>query len=386
MGRSLNTSTTGYLTRKLVETGMEVWVTMPDCGTTDGFLITNEESEAAGLPNMRSRLVGRILAESVADLGIGQLIDEHLADHLLSSGVSAVRVRSVLLCEAPYGVCQCCYGSDLALGQLVRLGTAVGVIAGQSIGEPGTQLSMKAFHSGGIANAQGDIRQGLPRVIELFEARSPKSSAPLAALSGKVALARRDSQICLSVTDQQDTWKCKLSPGQKALVEKGQWIEIGTPVCHGPLDPHEIREVLGCEATARYIINEVQRVFRATGVVIHDKHLECIVRQMLRFVEVLLVGDTELVPGEVVDRIRFHTCNLHVLAQGGHPAVAVPILFGLARAARHSPSWMAAASFERTTSVLMEAALRGKTDHLIGIKERVIAGLRLPVAENTACL
>ena len=189
MGRSLNTSTTGYLTRKLVETGMEVWITMSDCGTTDGFLITNEESREASLPNMRSRLIGRWLSEGILDLAPGQLIDDRLADYLLSNGVTSVRVRSVLKCEAPYGVCQRCYGSDLATGRLVRLGTAVGVMAGQSIGEPGTQLSMKAFHSGGIANAQGDIRSGLPRVIELFEARVPEPSAPLAHCAGTVALS-----------------------------------------------------------------------------------------------------------------------------------------------------------------------------------------------------
>ena len=189
MGRSLNTATTGYLTRRLVETGMEVWVTMEDCGTLEGWLITNEESRTAGFSDMRSRLLSRILAEPVAHLAAGQLIDEHLADDLLASGVSAIRVRSVLTCQAPYGVCQQCYGSDLATGELVRRDMAVGIIAGQSIGEPGTQLSMKAFHSGGIANAQGDIRRGLPRVIELFEARRPPHPAPLALRSGVVDIA-----------------------------------------------------------------------------------------------------------------------------------------------------------------------------------------------------
>jgi DNA-directed RNA polymerase subunit beta' len=384
MGRSLNTSTTGYLTRKLVETGMEVWITEADCGTTGGFLITHEESQSAGLSTMHSRLIGRCLSEPIADLAAGQLIDERMADYLLSCGFTAVRVRSVLMCEAASGVCQRCYGSDLSTGKLVRLGTAVGVIAGQSIGEPGTQLSMKAFHSGGIANAQGDIRQGLPRVIELFEARSPIPSAPQATLSGTVMLipGRTGGQIRVNVvpSDDQAPWTCELCVGQKPLFQAGQWIEVGTPVCNGPLDPHEILQVLGREATARYIINEVQRVFRATGVVIHDKHLECIVRQMLRYALVQTAADTTLVPGERVDRFYFHSCNRHVLAQGGHPAIATPLLLGITRAALQTSSWMAAASFQETTRVLVDAALRGQEDHLIGIKERVMAGLALPEA------
>jgi DNA-directed RNA polymerase subunit beta' len=379
----LNTAVTGYLTRKLVEMGMEVWITMADCGTTESLLITDEESRRVGLPDMRSRIIGRLLAEAVADIPAEQMIDGPLADHLLSCGVSAVRVRSVLSCQAPYGVCQHCYGADLATGKLVRPAMAVGVIAGQSIGEPGTQLSMKAFHSGGIANAQGDIRAGLPRVIELFEARPPSPKAPLAHCSGVATIeqhAKTGQCIIIITPEQEKPWQCQLAFGQKPVVAQGQWVEMGTPLCNGAIDLREQIGHLGSEATARYLIHEVQRVFRATGVFLHDKHLECIVRQMLRYVQISDPGDTTLLPGQIIDRFQFFDDNRQIWAQGGHPATARPVIFGLTRAILQTSSWIAAASFQETSRVLTYAALSAQTDHLIGLKSRVIAGMRLPTS------
>jgi len=391
MGRSLNTATTGYLTRKLVEAGMEVWITMVDCGTTDGLLITAEESRQAGLSSMHSRIHGRVLAEPVAGHAAGVLIDTEIAHAFIKNGVSAVRVRSVLCCQAPYGVCRHCYGSDLATGMVVSTAMAVGVIAGQSIGEPGTQLSMKAFHSGGIANAQGDIRQGLPRVIELFEARTPRPAVSLARCSGTVATEVDDEHgttvvhIVPSDRGREDAWQCSVSATQKLAVEPGQWVEIGTPLALGALDLQDVLNVLGCEATARYLINEVQHVFRGTGVAIHDKHLECIVRQMLRYVQVGDTGDTTLLPGAIIDRFQFFSHNLQVWAQGGQPATARPVVFGLTKTVLHTSSWIAAASFQETSRVLMQAVLRGDRDPLIGLKERVVTGLRLPGGRPFPC-
>ncbi|MBA2680414.1 MAG: DNA-directed RNA polymerase subunit beta' [Ktedonobacteraceae bacterium] len=383
MGRSLNTATTGYLTRKLVETGMEVWVSMHDCGTAESFLITQEESLSVGLPNMHSRIVGRVLAEPVAGLAAGTLLDEMQATHILASAVPAVHVRSVLTCQAPYGVCQVCYGSDPATEKLVREGAAVGIVAGQSIGEPGTQLSMRAFHTGGIANAQGDIRAGLPRVIELFEGRTPPQPAPLAPQDGTVKVEKNTKTGTTTLrisaqTETQETWSVTVPPGQKLLVEDGQRVEAGTQLAHGACDPQTIVATRGCDAAARYLINEVQRVFRGTGVYISDKHLECIVRQMLRYVWVHDPGDTELVPGNITDRFTYAQMNASTLAQGGTPATAHPVLLGLTKAVLQTKSWIAAASFQETSRVLMKAAIRGQRDDILGYKERLVVGRRIP--------
>jgi DNA-directed RNA polymerase subunit beta' len=274
MDRSLNTAQSGYLTRKLVEVGMEVWTTMADCGTKDGWLITNAESQALGFPDMRSRVVGRVLAEPIGPLQAGVLLDVHHVDELFATGITAVRVRSPFTCQAEYGICCRCYGNDLSTGKLVKRGVAVGVIAGQSIGEPGTQLTMRTFHSGGIANAQGDITQGLPRVSELFEARIPKRVALLAEIDGEVQIEKRvdtgktvirivGNDASISITDQLKEYE--IVPGQSLLIENGQTVTIGRPLTTGARNPRQILDLQGREETARYLINEVQSVYRATG-------------------------------------------------------------------------------------------------------------------------
>jgi DNA-directed RNA polymerase subunit beta' len=313
-----------------------------------------------------------------------------------------VRVRSPLTCQTPYGICQHCYGIDLATGHLVRRGTAVGVIAAQSIGEPGTQLTMRTFHSGGIANAQGDITLGLPRVEELFEVRAPKHRAITSEIDGVVAIEKDQATgvHCVRVASRGE--RCDTSPppppnsvrdeaceertytvlaGQKLTVEHGQAVSAGTPLTSGTLDPRDLLRTLGRDAVARYLVSEVQRVYRDTGVYLHDKHIEVIVRQMLRFVSVRAVGDTSLLPGEIVDRFTVEAINARVLAEGGAPALAHPVLFGLTRAARHSRSPLAAASFQDTSRVLAWAAIRGELDTLQGWKERLIVGRRIPTSD-----
>jgi DNA-directed RNA polymerase subunit beta' len=387
MDRSLNTAQSGYLTRKLVEVGMEVWTTMDDCGTQQGWFITNEESQALGLPNLCSRVIGRVLAEPVGNLEAGTLLNERHIEELLAAGITALRVRSPFTCEANYGICCRCYGRDLATGKLVKQGVAVGVIAGQSIGEPGTQLTMRTFHSGGIANAQGDITQGLPRVIELFEARMPKGAALLAESEGTIQIEKQadSGKTIIRLVNHElpestptSTKEYELSPGQSLLVEDGQTVHIGTPLTSGAQNPKQILDLQGREATARYLINEVQRVYRSTGVYMSDKHVEVIVRQMLRSVQISDPGDTALLPGDLIDRFRFLHTNEEILAQGGEPAQAHPVLLGLTRAALNTASWVAAASFQETSKVLTNAAIGGQVDYLKGYKERIMLGARIP--------
>ena len=387
MDRSLNTAQSGYLTRRLVEVGMEVWTTIQDCGTQESWLITNEESCALGLPDMGSRVVGRVLAEPVADLEAGVLLDDQTVSRLLASGVAALRVRSPFTCQAAYGICCRCYGQDLATGKLVQQGVAVGIIAGQSIGEPGTQLTMRTFHSGGIANAQGDITQGLPRVNELFEARVPKGAALLAETEGTIHIEKqagtgrtviRITQPARSTTSPGQVREYQVIPGQALTVEEGQTVVMGTKLSAGACDPRQLLHLLGREATAHYLVNEVQRVYRATGVFLNDKHVEVIVRQMLRYVQVIDPGDTDLLPTAILDRFSFLDANAQMLAQGGQPAMARPVLLGLTRAALCTSSWVAAASFQETSRVLTNAAIRGQVDPLKGYKQRVILGARIP--------
>jgi DNA-directed RNA polymerase subunit beta' len=401
MDRSLNTARSGYLTRRLVEVGLDAWITEEDCGTTQGLLITDEESKSMGFSSMRDRLLDRALAESLPQAGLeqGTMLSEEKVARLLVSGITAVRVRSPLTCQAPSGICQRCYGIDLATGHLVRRGTAVGIIAAQSIGEPGTQLTMRTFHSGGIAHAQGDITQGLPRVEELFEVRRPKQRAVISEIDGTVEVERDEATGAQRVRvisreelggsypplpdNSADDGVCGermyvIHAGRSLLVEHGQTVSAGTPLTDGTLDPRDLLRILGREPTARYLVREVQRVYRGTGVYLHDKHLEVIVRQMLRFVWVREVGDTPLLPGEIVDRFTVEATNARVLAEGGAPALATPVLLGLTRAALQTRSPIAAASFQDTARVLTWAAIRGEWDPLQGFKERLVAGRRIP--------
>jgi len=338
---------------------------------------------------MRSRIEGRVLAQALERVDApvpGVILTRERVESLLAVGVTAVRVRSPLTCQAPRGLCQQCYGLDLATGELVRLGTAVGILAAQSVGEPGTQLTMRTFHSGGIANAQGDITQGLPRVEELFEAKKPAYAALLSACEGVVEIMEhsREQQQAIRVlpatgTGREGEERTYLIPlGKEVLVTSGQQVNVGTPLTSGPYDPHEVLHIQGRDATARYLVGEVQRVYRATGVFIADKHVECLVRQMLRCVKVSDPGDTRVLPGTVLERATFERLSANSLSQGGSPAMATPLLLGLTESVFQTDSWLAAASFQQTSKVLAWAAIWGKLDYIQGYKNNVVLGQRIP--------
>jgi DNA-directed RNA polymerase subunit beta' len=447
---ALRTAESGYLTRRLIDVAQDVIVTEEDCGSTESILITHEDSKEMGLENMRTRLIGRVLAEAIPgfDYEVNEELTDDMVDEIVNAGVKAVRVRSPLGCMAKRGVCARCYGRDLAANQLVRVGGAVGIIAAQSIGEPGTQLTMRTFHTGGIAGAQGDITQGLPRVEELFEARVPKDKAEISEIDGVVEIvkdentsvrtvrvvstnvffdeyplpsgstllvndgnhAHKDQVIALMPSEnggepqpvmartegeavvndgvltirfeERNERSYTIPASRNIIVTDGQKIQAGTPITAGQRDPQDVLRIQGREAAQLYLVKEVQRVYRNTGVYIHDKHIEIIVRQMLRRVKVDNPGDTDLLPSDLVDRFVFADTNARVLAEGGEPATASTVLLGVTKASLNTDSFLAAASFQETTRVLTEAAIQAQTDHLVGLKENVIIGKLIPAGSG----
>jgi DNA-directed RNA polymerase subunit beta' len=391
---ALRTADSGYLTRRLVDVTQDVIVREDDCGTERGIdvviAVRRPRRGARGQYDwVRSRQVetqaiSRVLAEDILDSSSGEVlvergteIDEDVVDILVEHGIGSVSCRSVLTCESTIGVCQLCYGRSLASNRLVDIGEAVGIIAAQSIGEPGTQLTMRTFHTGGIAGE--DITHGLPRVQELFEARTPKGMTPIAEFSGRVAIEEVDKGVQVTVTsDEGEEWQTIVPRRARLRVEDGQELEVGQPVIDGVPNPKEMLRVLGIRATQRHLVEEVQKVYTSQGVTIHDKHIELIVRQMLKRVTVLEGGDTGLLPGELVERVAFERANREALERGGTPANGRPELLGITKASLATESWLSAASFQETTRVLTEAAIEGKSDQLIGLKENVIIGKLIP--------
>jgi DNA-directed RNA polymerase subunit beta' len=309
----------------------------------------------------------------------GDDVGDVLLDRLLAAGVESLKVRSVLTCESRVGTCAKCYGRSLATGKLVDIGEAVGIIAAQSIGEPGTQLTMRTFHTGGVASAE-DITQGLPRVQELFEARTPKGESPIAEFSGRIAIdeADRTRRIVLTPDDGSEEIAYPITKRSRLLVSDGDHVEVGTQLVQGAVDPKKVLRILGPRATQKHLVDEVQEVYNSQGVDIHDKHIEVIVRQMLRRVTVLDSGDTDLLPGELAERGRFEDANRRAVAEGGQPASGRPELMGITKASLATDSWLSAASFQETTRVLTEAAMSGRSDPLLGLKENVILGKLIP--------
>src|SRR5712692_10610375 len=451
---ALRTAESGYLTRRLIDVAQDVIVTEEDCGTTEGTLITDEDSRDMMLPDMHQRLIGRVLAEAIPGfehIEVGEELTDELVDQVVNAGVKAVRVRSVLGCLARRGVCRKCYGRDLAANNMVRLGTAVGIIAAQSIGEPGTQLTMRTFHTGGIAGAQGDITQGLPRVEELFEARVPKDKAESSEIDGVVEIvkdentgartvrvvstnvffdeyplpegsqvlvenqervskdqaialmpaedsgepipvrARTEGEVLINADgllsirfEEREERSYSIPAARNIVVSNGQKIQAGTPITSGQRDPQDVLRIQGRDAVQMYLVKEVQRVYRNTGVYINDKHIEVIIRQMLRRVKVDEPGDTEMLPNDLVDRFVYADANARVLAEGGEPATAQTVLLGVTKASLNTDSFLAAASFQETTRVLTEAAIEAQTDHLVGVKENVIIGKLIPAGSGIA--
>jgi DNA-directed RNA polymerase subunit beta' len=449
---ALRTADSGYLTRRLVDVAQDVITREEDCGTEEGsWIIRSESSDEKGA--FQKRLVGRLAAAPLPDPRVkvkkgeeptllvdrNELFTEETAEKIDQAGIDEVLVRSPLTCEARHGVCRACYGRNLATGEMVGSGEAVGIIAAQSIGEPGTQLTMRTFHTGGVA-AGVDITAGLPRVEELFEARIPKGKAEISHIDGTVEIVRGDGPTKVKVisTEVYDTSlalpsgaEMLAAPGDlvelgqvlartetdgstidvaapvrgflvkgdeglvvraedrvereyliphnaKLLVENNAEIRAGDAITDGPINPQEFLDTRGKDAVQRYLVKEVQKVYKSQGVTINDKHIEIIVRQMLRKVRIDQPGDVDLLPTELVDRLEFEEHNNRVLAEGGEPATAQTVLLGVTKASLNTSSFLAAASFQETTRVLTEAAINGAKDHLIGLKENVIIGKLIP--------
>ncbi|MFC1937697.1 DNA-directed RNA polymerase subunit beta' [Chloroflexota bacterium] len=449
---ALRTSGSGYLTRRLIDVAQDVITHDEDCGTTEGIW-GSETQEKGLLPSLVERIVGRFAASSVVNPNTGEIvvdrnqeIDEQKAGDIVAAGITSVHVRSSLTCHSRHGACQLCYGRDLAHGHLVKPHTAVGIIAAQSIGEPGTQLTLRTFHTGGVVGL--DITSGLPRVEELFEARPPKGQAIISEIDGEAEVIESDGQKVTRITSSELFYdEYLLPPGFEVTVNDGQWVDIGEMLASqaqpsaettdvvaetqpvlarvsgqvvinngklsikyeeeeereypvpaaahirvqtgdavkagqqltdGSINPHELLHILGREAVQRYLVDEVQKVYRSQGVTINDKHIEVIAHQMLAKVRIDYSGDTKLVPGELLDRFQYEDVNAKVLAEGGEPATAHTVLLGITKASLNTDSWLAAASFQETTRVLTEAAVYGKIDNLSGLKENVIIGRLIP--------
>ncbi|MCL1923010.1 MAG: DNA-directed RNA polymerase subunit beta' [Propionibacteriaceae bacterium] len=394
---ALRTADSGYLTRRLVDVSQDVIIREEDCGTERGITKTVTVPKDGGLvpvANIEAAVYSRTLAEDALDaqgkvaVAAGTAIGDNETAQFVAAGVTEVKVRSVLTCEAVSGTCAMCYGRSLATGKIVDVGEAVGIIAAQSIGEPGTQLTMRTFHTGGVAG--DDITQGLPRVVELFESRTPKGKAPIAGAAGVVHFddSERTRKIILTRDDGEEDmvypvprrvrleWEDQF--GEMQSIKDGMHVEAGQQLTAGTIDPQDVLRVRGVRAAQEHLVDEVQRVYRTQGAPIHDKHIEIIIRQMLRRITVIESGDTVFLPGELIDRATFEAENRRIVNESGAPAQGRPVLMGITKASLATESWLSAASFQETTKVLTDAAIQGKSDTLVGLKENVILGKLIP--------
>ena len=393
---ALRTADSGYLTRRLVDVSQDLVIRENDCSVGRAipgmyvYEFVNEKATADSdakadvLESLQERITGRFLAEDIVDpktgeliLGANHLVTSKRAEEIVKTGVEHVKIRTILTCRSHIGVCAKCYGSNMATGQTVQVGEAVGIIAAQSIGEPGTQLTMRTFHTGGVAG--DNITQGLPRVEELFEARKPKTLAVLAEFGGVVSFAKTDKKTDIVITDDEGNSKAyPVSRDTRVKVTEGQIVAKGEEITEGSENPHDIVRILGVRAVQDYMIREVQKVYRIQGVEINDKHIELIVRQMLKKIVIESAGDSDFLPGSQVDTIEFTEVNERLEEEGKQPATGTPIILGITKASLATNSFMSAASFQETTKVLTDAAINGKVDPLIGLKENVIIGKLIP--------
>jgi DNA-directed RNA polymerase subunit beta' len=385
---ALRTADSGYLTRRLVDVAQDVIVREEDCGTDRSLVMRIGDKGADGnlhrLANIENTGTGRTLSEDVeaqdgtAIAAAGTDTTEVMIDAAIAAGIDSVRTHSVLVCEAKIGVCAKCYGRSLATGKRVDVGEAVGIVAAQSIGEPGTQLTMRTFHTGGVAGQ--DITHGLPRITELFEARIPKGMAPISEVEGRVKLEETDKtrKIVVMPDDGAEEIPYQVPMRSRLLVSDGEHVSVGQQLIQGAINPHEVLRILGSREVQLHLVHEVQEVYRSQGVSIHDKHIEIIIRQMLKRVNVIESGDTDLLPGELVERPRFEELNRGVVEDGGTPAAGRPTLMGITKASLATESWLSAASFQETTRVLTDAAIHARSDSLLGLKENVIIGKLIP--------
>ena len=381
---ALRTADSGYLTRRLVDVSQDIIVREHDCGTDDGIIIYDIKDGNQIIEKMQERLLGRFVVEDVYHpetkeliVDTNTMITEAIAEKIVAAGIEKLKVRSVLGCRSKHGVCQKCYGMGLARRDLVSIGEAIGIIAAQSIGEPGTQLTMRTIHSGGVAGV-ADITQGLPRVEELFEARKPKGLAIISEIDGKVKIKETKKKKEVIVTSKDDAKTYTIPFGSKMKVKEGDMVEAGEPLIEGSINPAEILAIKGPEGVYEYLISEVQKVYRNQGVDINDKHIEVIGRQMLKKIRVEDNGDTDMFPGSLIDMYEFEEKNEQAKQEGKRPATGKRVLLGITKASLATDSFLSAASFQETTRVLTEAAIKGKTDDLVGLKENVIIGKLIP--------
>ena len=399
---ALRTADSGYLTRRMVDVSQELIVRETDCCENrpeisgmyvKGFMDGKEEIE-----NLQERITGRFACETITNkdgevlVKANHMITPRRAARIMSEGVSKtggpieeVKIRTILTCKCKVGVCAKCYGANMATGEAVQVGEAVGIIAAQSIGEPGTQLTMRTFHSGGVAG--GDITQGLPRVEELFEARKPKGLAIITEIAGVAQIKDTKKKREIVVTNPEDgVSKTYLIPyGSRIKIADGTVLEAGDELTEGSVNPHDILKIKGVRAVQDYMLREVQRVYRLQGVEINDKHIEVIVRQMLKKIRIEENGDTEFLPGDMVDFLEYDETNKALIAEGKEPAEGKQVLLGITKASLASDSFLSAASFQETTKVLTDAAIKGKVDHLVGLKENVIIGKPIPAGTGMKC-
>jgi len=381
---ALRTADSGYLTRRLVDVAQDVIVREEDCGTDKGFVVSRIQDGKEVIEDLYDRIEGRYSFETVRHpetgeviVGRNELIDSTKADAIIAAGIDKVQIRSVLSCRTRHGVCKKCYGRNLATGTHVEIGEAVGIIAAQSIGEPGTQLTMRTFHTGGVAG--DDITQGLPRIQELFEARNPKGQATISEIDGKVKDIREGKDRReIEIEGEAESKVYAVTYGSRIRVTVGQQVEAGDELTEGSIDPKEMLRIKGIRGVQNYILQEVQRVYRNQGVEINDKHIEIMIRQMLRKIRIVDSGDTTLLPGSYVDMHEYEEANRQALFSGKEPAVAKPVLLGITKASLETDSFLSAASFQETTRVLTDAAIKGKVDQLLGLKENVIIGKLIP--------
>ena len=392
---ALRTADSGYLTRRLVDVAQDVIVREEDCGTRKGLTVQIADRDAAGnlVPGeiVETTAYARTLARDAVDaegnvvLAAGEDVGDVAIEKLVAAGIESIVIRSVLTCDSAVGTCAACYGRSLATGKRVDIGEAVGIIAAQSIGEPGTQLTMRTFHTGGVASAD-DITQGLPRIQELFEARTPKGVAPISEVSGRVTIEDTEKSYKIVVTPDDGSEPQSYTVLRRAAskLQTGDHVQVGDQLAAGAVDPKEVLRIRGPREAQKHLVSEVQGVYKSQGVEIHDKHVEVIVRQMLRRVTVIESGDTELLPGELVDNIVFQKANRKALVEGKKPAAGRPEMMGITKASLATESWLSAASFQETTRVLTQAAMEAKTDPLLGLKENVIIGKLVPAGTGLA--
>ncbi len=382
---ALRTADSGYLTRRLVDVAQDIIVREEDCGTTDGIEVSDIKDGNQVVEKLEERLIGRYPLQDIVNPETNEIIadtntmiTDDIAEKIIAAGITKVKVRSVIGCRTKHGVCSKCYGMGLATRENSKIGESIGVIAAQSIGEPGTQLTMRTIHSGGVAGV-ADITQGLPRVEELFEARKPKGLAIITEIPGTVKITD-DSKNRKEVVVRNDREaKTYVIPfGSKLKVREGDEVEAGDPLTEGSINPNEILQINGPDGVFRYLVQEVQKVYRNQGVDINDKHIEVIARQMLKKVRVEDNGDTTMFAGSLVDMYDFEDENNKIIAEGKTPAKGKRILLGITKASLATESFLSAASFQETTRVLTEAAIKGKVDELIGLKENVIIGKLIP--------